>query len=317
MNGKLSPLFPLPAGNAVNTTSRRRRGHVIGLTALFTNGPRLKRGYFDALKDDTHGLMPGAVYSELYKLALAGKCDVIDVGVGRGATSIAFALGIQESGRASVVHAIDQFSQHSRGPHRYCRATNPHDCDALNLVEFRANVDKYGVSHLVRPRLGTTDAIAPKLSPDLRADLLSIDVDGMIDRDLAYFYDFVEPGGIIVLDDYSDFIDGPSASRAAHIRVQSEAEIRAWIDKDRAFNARRLLGKKLLTYRLANYFAFVGAMTFERTIGPHGTTAVFRKATDRPFSSFSLSGIPRIEQGIIEDFIADCRMARLRLPTSA
>jgi hypothetical protein len=126
------------------------------------------------------------------------------------------------------------------------------------------------VSHLVRPRLGTTDAIAPKLSPDLRADLLSIDVDGMIDRDLAYFYDFVEPGGIIVLDDYSDFIDGPSASRAAHIRVQSEAEIRAWIDKDRAFNARRLLGKKLLTYRLANYFAFVGAMTFERTIGRTG-----------------------------------------------
>ena len=58
MNGKLSPLFPPPAGNAVNTTSRRRRGHVIGLTALFTNGPRLKRGYFDALKDDTHGLMP-------------------------------------------------------------------------------------------------------------------------------------------------------------------------------------------------------------------------------------------------------------------
>ena len=126
MNGKLSPLFPPPAGNAVNTTSRHRKGHVIGLTALFTNGPRLKRGYFDALKDDTHGLMPGAVYSELYKLALAGKCDVIDVGVGRGATSIAFALGIQESGRASVVHAIDQFSQHSRGPHRYSRATNPY-----------------------------------------------------------------------------------------------------------------------------------------------------------------------------------------------
>ena len=89
MNGKLSPLFPPPAGNAVNTTSRRRRGHVIGLTALFTNGPRLKPGYFDALKDDTHGLMPGAISLELYKLALAGKCDVIDVGVGRGATSIA------------------------------------------------------------------------------------------------------------------------------------------------------------------------------------------------------------------------------------
>jgi hypothetical protein len=276
---------------------------------FFGFGHRLTPAYFNGVKADTNGLMHPAVYFAFYNLALRGNSNVIDVGVGRGGTSIAFALGIKESGRASIVHAIDQFSQHSRGPHRYSLATHPQDCAALNLAEFRANVERYEVSHLVQPWVGTTDAVAPHLPVHLKADLLSIDVDGMIDRDLDHFYDFVQPGGRIVLDDYSDTIVSTGRMQVAKMRGQPESQIRAWIAEGGSFKARRLLGKHLLTYRLAKYFESIGAIILERTLGPQGKTAVFRKPTNAPFSSFDLSGIPDIEADIVTRFLSLCAPA--------
>ena len=282
----------------------------MSFATFFGFGPRLTPAYFDAIRADTNGMMLSVEYFELYKLALNKKSNVIDVGVGRGCTSIAFALGIQESRRVSMVHAVDQFSQHSRGPHRYSLETHPQDSAALNLEEFQANVHRYGVSHLVRSWSGTTDAVSRQLPVDLQADLLSIDVDGMVDRDLRHFYNFVQPGGLIVLDDYADKIVSTGRENIARMRGQPESTIREWIAEGGSYRARRLLGKHLLTYRLANYFESVGAITLERTIRPQRKVAVFRKPNNEPFSSFDLSGIADIEADIVKRFLSLCALPK-------
>ena len=55
--------------------------------------------------------------------------------------------------------------------------------------------------------VGEIDDVAARGVPTDEIGLLSIDADGHIDRHLAHFFDLVLPDGIIVLDDYRDYVD--------------------------------------------------------------------------------------------------------------
>lgn len=257
---------------------------------------------FRRMRKETHGMMPAETYLALYSLAKDEIVDnVIDVGVGRGMTTIAYALGLLCKNHGGRVVAIDQFFQVRVGPHPYSKSSHPENCVDLNVNEFKDNLERYEVSPLVDYYVGSTSDVHADLPKELTFGLLSIDVDGHIDRELGYFYDRVKTGGYIVIDDYADIVDKRGRERIERMRGDGESSIREKIQLMEQSRSRLLLGKHLLTKRLADYFVEIGML--ER-VEVYGKTAVFRKASSRQFSSFDLAGVNAIESDLIESFVA-------------
>jgi predicted O-methyltransferase YrrM len=260
--------------------------------------------FFAELRRSTGGMLHAETYRRYCEIArFESSSNIIDVGVGRGASSISFALGIIASGRNATVHAVDQFCQNALGPHLYNMSANPDDCVALNLNEFERNLYRYGVSNAVRTWIGTTDEIAARLAEEIRADVLAIDADGHIDRDLGYFYDSVAPGGWIILDDYAERIDRNGRKRlAAAMSELSNEGIRDWVVSQALSKSRLLLGKQLLTFQLANFFERAGAI---RKVAVMHKTAFYRKSSNQPFASLDLSPIREIEAQMHDRFVEE------------
>jgi predicted O-methyltransferase YrrM len=255
------------------------------------------------MAETTGGMMEPDTYVELYELARnIEQGNILDVGVGQGATTIAFALGL----RFGHVYAVDQFVQTRTGPHRYSAKSNPLDAVRRNVAVFRSHLDEYGVGDRVSVFVGTTDEVAHQVTCR-RVEILSIDVDGHIDRDLGHFYDMVKPDGYIVIDDYRDAINGHAKRLIEAMKGKPATEVGAYVSKATWHQRRRLLGKHLLTFRLANCIAGLGAMELVRVIGR--STAVFRKATSRPWQSLDLSCIDAVELSIVNEFADRCSSA--------
>lgn len=260
---------------------------------------------FSDLRVATAGIMSAEVFQALYEASLGSKLDVIDIGVGRGGTSISYAWGILDACRVGRVHAIDQFFQHKAPrPHQFTKATHPDDCVTLNIGQFNSNLAMNGVEHLVTLWPGTTDEISRSFSRDVRAGILSIDVDGHIDRDLLYFYDFVEEGGLIIIDDCADTINKHGRENINKMRGRSDKVIRQWLSNESRWKAGRVLGKNLLTSLLTRYFESIGALAIERTVG--ASTVICRKTYGGHLSSLDLSGLESVHLELADRFVSAC-----------
>jgi predicted O-methyltransferase YrrM len=242
-------------------------------------------------------MMGPEVYQQLHLLAKSLTYgDVLDIGVGQGATTIAYALGMNHG----KVIALDQFFQvRSANPHRFTLKDHPSDAVELNVQVFTAHLVRYGVANRVTTLVGTTDAMADSV-PKSELGILSIDVDGHIDRDLSHFYDRVCEGGMIVIDDYWNGVNRLGRKAVSSRSANTPSQIEDFIQSLDVAKRRLLLGKHLLTYRLATYFLANGLFTLEQVVGK--STAIFRKTSKKPYDSYSLLGVHEIEQSIINDF---------------
>lgn len=241
--------------------------------------------FFDTLKSSTNGMLRAGIYRRMYKLSLEqGHSDVIDIGVGRGASSIAFALGILHGGRADRVHVIDQFTQVRSGPHLHSESTHPVGCREANTEVFLGNVRRYGVEEALRVYPGTTDEVAGHLDADLEADILSIDADGNIDRDLGYFFDRVSLGGWVIIDDCADMVNRNGQAALARYAGRDPEALREDVETMPAAERRQLLGKHLLSHELAGVMERAGALVRKQTAG---RTAFFVKTTGLSFAALA------------------------------
>ncbi|MFW5641298.1 MAG: class I SAM-dependent methyltransferase, partial [Roseicyclus sp.] len=231
-------------------------------------------------------MLRAGIYRRMYKLSLEqGHGNVIDIGVGRGGSSIAFALGILHSRRQGRVHVIDQFTQVRAGPHLYSESTYPVGCREANTRVFLDNMRRYAVEPLVAVYPGTTDEVAPRLDPDLEADILSIDADGNIDRDLGHFFDRVALGGWVIIDDCADLVNRNGVETLARHAGRPREEVRADIAAMPGSGVRQLLGKHLLSFELAAVMERAGALVKKEVVG---RTAFFVKTTSRSFAELAL-----------------------------
>jgi predicted O-methyltransferase YrrM len=228
--------------------------------------------WFAQLKRKCKGLMPVAVYQELYKTAGArAQSNALEIGTGRGASTISIASGIQDAGGAGRVYAIDQFYQgRPTGPHKHALRTAPkREVVRKNLVDFKNNLRAYGVVDRVQPIVGRSDEV--KVDADLRFGYLFIDVDGMIDRDLALFYHMIEPGSPIVLDDIgtTDEKLGEKYYGAEGLEAYRNSQERGedHIAKLSGYERKRLLGKHYLGALLLEYFIDRGLLKLSHKIG--------------------------------------------------
>ena len=262
-------------------------------------------GFWRKLKRHTSGLVTVEAYAEYYRVARErSRGDIIDIGCGRGGSAISFALGIRDSGRNAKVHAIDIFRQKdAEGPHRYGEAEYPENCVQMNVGEVRQNARDFDVEDVLALWPGAAEAVAPTLPRKQPIDVVAIDVDGHIDRELRAFYDMVEFGGLIIFDDYGDFVDKRGRAHIGAMKGKTKAEIREWLNSIGRQSALRAMGKDILTYRLANRLEAMGAIS---KINVVEYTAFFVKSSHRPFESFDLSELERAGDSVLEDFVHAC-----------
>lgn len=138
----------------------------------------------------------------LYALArdLPGSGLTLEIGSFKGLATTALAIGCRDGGRAPV-HTVD--------PHTGDRQ----DLEALGLQElssldaFRTNIDRARVADMVTPYVMTSDELSLQWPGDTMRLLF---VDGWhsydaVRSDLRNWAPRVDPGGVIVIDDYRNY----------------------------------------------------------------------------------------------------------------
>lgn len=147
------------------------------------------------LVEKANGMLPFSVYEEIYNqaLKLEGK-NIIEVGTAHGAASIALALGGSARNPEIKIWTIDKLGG------KYSSRSK------FGSIEFNKNIVhenfKFaGVDHLIELFVGSSDEfISSNLCPE-QIDMLMLDADGKIDRDLMHFYPRMVPGSPIIIDD--------------------------------------------------------------------------------------------------------------------
>lgn len=280
---------------------------------------RLSRTYFKKLTAGVGGMLSPDVYREYYIIAKERSSgSIIELGTGQGASTIAFALGVRDSGRNAKVYAIDEFFQYGvDGPHPAGVKEYGDKAIDINLNSFRENMRKSGVEDYVEVIAGKTDEITFDSSRSGRYDVLAIDVDGYIDRDLSIFYDRIVDGGILIIDDYRDQVNRHGVHALEKYGRMDKQEVKKSMDRLSPYKRGRLLGKHILTYRLVELFSERGLFEKDREIG---STLFCRKVGERPYSEYvDPKDIEAIERSIIDDFYellsgkVSCGVRRLSL----
>ena len=149
------------------------------------------------VKRKANGWMAVPVYRRLYETAASrGGGNFVEIGTAQGAATIALALGAKSAGRPFRIYTVDQFV---RG--FYPKAASVEAKHAIARRTFEA----FGVADSIHSIAGTTADLldAPGLS---QIDLLLIDADGRIDRDLALLHPRLAPDCPIIVDDVDDAI---------------------------------------------------------------------------------------------------------------
>lgn len=260
------------------------------------------RQFFEDLSEQLGGMLSPAVYREYYRLAgHRSQGSIIELGTGQGASTIALAAGLADSGRDATVQAVDQFHQYDKGPHPAGIKEHGQNATDLNLRSYRENLSRFGVEQWVNVHRGKTTDVFIDRDRDGPFYMLVIDVDGYVDRDLAHYFDWIEVGGLIVVDDFRRAVDGRGRENLLSFRRKGlEAAIEE-ISEMTSYDRGRLLGKHLLTYRLVTRLQKLGLLEIEKDM--NGTVVCRRAAVGSFGECFSPNDAREVELAIVDDFL--------------
>src|SRR5438067_4494747 len=142
-----------------------------------------------------NGMLPIPVYEALWSSAgQAPGPNFLEVGTAHGAGTIALALGAKMAGLDVKIQTIDRLEGKFSSRSGYGSVEE-------NKAIVQQNFARASVAQCISLFVGTTDEFASVGPKPERIDLLMLDADGRIDRDLLYFYDLLAPRAIIVVDD--------------------------------------------------------------------------------------------------------------------
>lgn len=145
------------------------------------------------IKRVANGMLSARVYGRLFELARRGRPrSIVEIGTAHGAATIAMALGARAGGLPFHVHTVDPFAGFSS------RAKFGSVTDNMRIV--RDAFSHFDVAECITVVVGTSADLIPHL-PGGEIDLLLIDADGRLDRDLALFFDRLATDANIVIDD--------------------------------------------------------------------------------------------------------------------
>lgn len=165
-----------------------------------------------------NGLMPLKTYEALYTVAAEKKPScAVEVGTAHGASAIALSMGATSVNSDFRMITIDpMMSERGRGEPS-SRSQFGGVEDNANIV--RENLARAGLSDVVELFVGTSVEFGESGRVPPAIDLLVLDADGRIDRDLVLFRDSLIDGATIIIDDIRG---GP--------KVTAVEESTRWID---------------------------------------------------------------------------------------
>jgi len=168
-------------------------------------------------------------YETLFLLrhfARAADGAVIEVGPYLGGSTIALARGVEASGKGPLI-SIEVGGAHLG-----------HSLATADIIaDLRANLSKYGVSHVAHIMEGfstdpTIDAEVNKLLDGRGIGLLFLDADGHVERDFNLYRDRLTDHAIIVLDDYMTYGAEPAHEKTTTVKLWVDQAIQAGIVED-------------------------------------------------------------------------------------
>jgi predicted O-methyltransferase YrrM len=142
-----------------------------------------------------NGMLPIPVYEALWSWAgQAPGPNFLEVGTAHGAGTIALAFGARKAGLDVKIQTIDRLGGKFSSRSGFGSVEQ-------NKAVVQENFARANVAQCIALFVGTTDEfVSAGHTPD-RIDLLMLDADGRIDRDLMHFYDRLTAQAVIVVDD--------------------------------------------------------------------------------------------------------------------
>jgi predicted O-methyltransferase YrrM len=161
-------------------------------------GPWDERDFFLYIKWRCNGMLHERVYEAIYEAAAsAGEGVFLEVGTAHAAATVCLALGKRHGKYVpdDKIYSVEKIIGGSRS--RYGGVEE-------NLAIIRDNLSHFGVDEQVELLIGDVEQVANLVPAAQGISLLMLDADGHIDRDFFLFYNSVNPGGRIIIDDYAD-----------------------------------------------------------------------------------------------------------------
>lgn len=145
--------------------------------------------------ESANGMLPFAVYEEIYRTAQCSNAQsIVEVGTAHGAATIALALGAASRGPGYSVWTVDRLGGRFSSRCRYGTAKQ-------NETIVMENLRRAGVGERVRLFVGSSDDFVAAGQCPEKIDLVMLDADGRIDRDLMHFYRKMPVGAPLIIDD--------------------------------------------------------------------------------------------------------------------
>jgi predicted O-methyltransferase YrrM len=146
---------------------------------------------------DANGMLALEAYKELYHLAARAPGNtIVEIGTAHGAGTIALCLGALSANKTPEIFTVDRFEGRYSSRTAYGNAVD-------NLEIVRNNFRSAKIDQYVRVFAGSSSDFATQQCPD-NIDILMLDADGRIDRDLINFADHLSDQAAIVIDDYDN-----------------------------------------------------------------------------------------------------------------
>lgn len=150
---------------------------------------------------EVDALMSRAVYDALFDMVATHRpARILEIGTAHGAGTIAMALGAGSVDAPTRIQTVDTLQILPDIPSS--RAVYG-DAEANEAI-VRRNFRSAGVEDRVALHVGRSDEFAAGLPDGFSIDMLMLDADGRIDRDLLLFSGCMTPDCLVVIDD----IDG-------------------------------------------------------------------------------------------------------------
>lgn len=150
------------------------------------------------IKVHANGMLPKETYKRIYEYCRTfSPHNVIEIGTAHGASAITIALSAIDFGYAAQITTLDPLSGRitSRSAYGDARA---------NEEIIRRNFEKFGVADIINLFVGTTDEHIEILHGLPRADLIVLDADGRVDRDILNLIPLISGKTRFIIDDYGN-----------------------------------------------------------------------------------------------------------------
>lgn len=193
-----------------------------------------------AALEGVDALLPLGVYETLFNVVATEKPErIVEIGTAHGGGTIAMALGAKSVGHACAINTVDKLEATSDIPSSRAKWGDANDNEAI----VRENFEAAGVADMIHFFVGRSDEFAATKALPQAIDMLVLDADGRIDRDLLLFGHLLKDNAIVVIDDISGGakLAGVGEQKFIDLKhVVSEKLLKAFIDNGYLREERRV-----------------------------------------------------------------------------